>query len=108
MFQSAIAALKALIPSLITITSNILPIFKTSEKAQAIAQLQSQIAELQTALTSQGQALQDLSKELEKSFTAIAASLEAHEKQLKQQRMLVFFALGIAIAAIALAIILKI
>jgi hypothetical protein len=120
MLQSAIDVLKALIPSLIHITSNIIPLFKSKKSsssseptpdpghAQAIALLQSQIVELQTAVTTQGQALQELSKELEKSFITIAASLEAHEKQLKQQRMLVFFALGIAVIAIALAIIFKV
>jgi len=110
-----LAVLRMLIPSLIALASGIVPLF-TSKKAtdspgsvpdpghtQAIASLQSQIGELQTAVTSQGQALHDLSKELQNSLTAIAASFEAHEKRLKQQFYLSFSALSVGLLGIVLA-----
>ena len=113
------AFLKMLLPHLLTLASGIVPMFASKKSngssestpdpghAHAISTLQAQVIELQTALTTQGQALQSLSKELSDSFTAIATSLEAHESRLKQQRLLSFAALGLGVLAVILAFVFK-
>ena len=110
------AFLKMLLPHLLNLASGIVPMFaskKSSEStpdpghAHAISTLQAQVVELQTALTTQGEALQSLSKELSDSFTAIATSLEAHESRLKQQRLLSFAALGLGALAVVLAFVFR-
>jgi len=113
------AALKSLIPSLVGLAAGIVPFFgpkKTNgsttptpdfPSTQAISTLQTQIAELQAAVTTQGQALCELSKELEQSFNAIAASIESQEKQLKHNQIISFCAIGASIISVVLILIIK-
>jgi hypothetical protein len=105
-----------LIRSLISLAGGIVPIFssKRSEKIQdlakdspAFAAVQSQIIEIQTAVTNQGEALQELSEKLEQSFQAIATSMELYEKKLRWQRWLTIGTLAFAAVVIILVVVLR-
>lgn len=109
------AALKALIPALINLAANIVPMFgaKRAEGSPSPnndpspTSLQAQIVEIQSAVTAQGVAIQKLSKELEQIFISIAVTLDLQEKKLRQQRVISFFAILIALIAVVEAFLLK-
>lgn len=109
------ATLKSLIPALLNLAGGIAPFFGSKKSngpsgptnGPSLASVQSQILELQTAMTAQGQVFQNLSKEIEKSFIAIATTLDLQEKRLRQHRVISFITIGIAFVAIVLSVVLK-